>query len=145
MCWIGSATVSQCGTSNQWRLFGYRLLVLLIESLLRFAPVPLCKRRMDFPGSRARLVRREARRTIMQRPHFGPSRWSLIAPVPANPSSFRRWNLFIISILALLVLAVYIAAVGSGLGDNASATTGTSGFAQSPKQMATQRATRHGG
>jgi len=64
----------------------------------------------------------------MQRRYFGPSRWSLIAPVAANLSSFRRWNLFIISVLALLVLAVYIVAVGSGLEENGAATASNSGY-----------------
>ncbi len=60
----------------------------------------------------------------MQRLYFGRPRWHLVSPVPAGHATVRRWNIFIISALALLVLGVFIATIGSGLVNNAAATTG---------------------
>jgi hypothetical protein len=44
-----------------------------------------------------------------------PERWNLISPEPNTNSSFRRWDIVIISFLIFLVVGVFVAAVATGL------------------------------
>jgi hypothetical protein len=50
-----------------------------------------------------------------------PERWNLISPEPNTNSSFRWWDIAIISFLIFLVIGVFAAAVASGLELNMSA------------------------
>jgi hypothetical protein len=81
----------------------------------------------------------------MQRRYFGPTRWHLVPPVPAGYAAFRRWNVIIISALAILVLGVFIATIGSGLENDAATSTGNSSYSHTQKNLATHRAARPGG
>jgi len=47
----------------------------------------------------------------MQYRKFDPQPWYLIPVEPGAEASFRRWNLVIITILAALVLALFVSAV----------------------------------
>jgi hypothetical protein len=66
----------------------------------------------------------EAVRNTMRRPYYDPAPWNLASPETNNKTSIRRWNMVIILILALLVLAVFVAGVGAELKNNAASTTG---------------------
>ena len=52
----------------------------------------------------------------MKKTNSNPQPWNLIPTEPETDAirSFRRWNIVIISFLALLVLGVFIAAVLQG-------------------------------
>ncbi len=52
-----------------------------------------------------------------------PSPWHFVATKPGAEASFRRWNLVVISILALLVLGVLTVALIPEMGSAVSATT----------------------
>jgi hypothetical protein len=62
----------------------------------------------------------------MRRPYSRPPVWNLVSPEISNKTSIRRWNMVIILILALVVLGVFVAGVGSELENSAAATTGSS-------------------
>jgi hypothetical protein len=44
-----------------------------------------------------------------------PERWNLISPEPNTKSSFRWWDIAIISFLIFLVVGVFVATVATGL------------------------------
>jgi hypothetical protein len=47
----------------------------------------------------------------MQRRNFDPQPWYIVPVKPGAEASFRRWNFVIISILAALVLGLFLAAI----------------------------------
>lgn len=49
----------------------------------------------------------------MRERKYQPEFWHLLAAEPGIENSFRRWNVIVISLLAFLLLGVFVAGLGS--------------------------------